>query len=221
VIPNLVIPVLNRYDLLQRAISSVDFEIRSLLIVDNGQGPTEEIAISDAFADVTYLPLPSNLGVSASWNLGVKLFPHDSYWLFSSNDAVFKPGALEEFSETGPDDVLLSPNFPRWQTFSVGENVIRNVGLFSEDLYPAYFEDDDFTMRVENAGFQLRRIETEVEHDNSSTLRAEPSFQYKNEISFANNRKRLAERRASGETGPGLWSLDVRRTNDWTKELER
>jgi len=60
-----------------------------------------------------------------------------------------------------------------------------------------------------------------VEHDNSSTLRAEPSFQYKNEISFANNRKRLAERRASGQTGPGLWDLDVRRVNDWTKELER
>ena len=220
-IPNLVIPVLNRYDLLQRAISSVDVEIRSLLILDNGQGPTDEIAIPDAFADVTYLPLPSNLGVAASWNLGIKLFPHDPLWLFSSNDAVFKPGALEEFAETGPDDVLLSPNFPHWQTFSVGENVIRNVGLFSEDLYPAYFEDDDFTMRVENSGFQLRRIETEIQHDNSSTLRAEPSFQYKNEISFANNRRRLAERRGRGETGAGVWDLDVRRANDWTKDLER
>lgn len=37
-IPNLTVPVLNRYDLLQRMLDSIDFPIRDLLIIDNGGG---------------------------------------------------------------------------------------------------------------------------------------------------------------------------------------
>jgi len=36
VIPNLIVPVLNRYDLLRRMLQSIDFPIRDLLIIDNG-----------------------------------------------------------------------------------------------------------------------------------------------------------------------------------------
>jgi len=220
VIPNLIVPVLNRYDLLQRALSSVDFDVRSLLIIDNGQGPEEELSLNDSFSEVTYLPLPSNLGVSASWNLGVKLFPHDKSWTFLSNDAVFTPGSLAEFAEVQADEVLVSANFPHWQAFAVGEDVVRTVGLWSEDFYPAYFEDNDFTRRLESHGFEIRRIESEVQHDNSSTIRSSEDFRDKNAISYENNRKRFAEKVAAGDLSAGPWSLDVRRANDWTKRLE-
>lgn len=219
-LPNLIVPVLNRYDLLQRAISSVDEDVRSLLILDNGQGPEDQLTIPDRFEDVTYLPLPSNLGVAASWNLGVKLFPHDPSWTFLSNDAVFTPGSLAELAAVGSDEVVVSANFPYWQAFAVGEDVIRTVGLWSEDLYPAYFEDDDFTRRVEANNLRIRRIESEIDHDNSSTIRASEHFRDRNAISFDNNRKRFAEKVASGDLDAGAWNLDVRRANDWTKRFE-
>jgi hypothetical protein len=35
-LPNLIVPVLNRYDLLQRMLDSIDFPVRDMLIIDNG-----------------------------------------------------------------------------------------------------------------------------------------------------------------------------------------
>jgi len=35
---------------------------------------------------MTWLHMPSNLGVADSWNLGIKSFPHDDRWFFASND---------------------------------------------------------------------------------------------------------------------------------------
>jgi hypothetical protein len=35
-LPNLIVPVLNRYDLLRRMFQSINYPIRDLLIVDNG-----------------------------------------------------------------------------------------------------------------------------------------------------------------------------------------
>jgi hypothetical protein len=41
-IPNLIIPVLNRYDLLERMLQSIDYPIAHLLIIDNGAAKVEE-----------------------------------------------------------------------------------------------------------------------------------------------------------------------------------
>ena len=35
-IENLIVPVLNRYDLLQRMLDSVDVKVEHLLVIDNG-----------------------------------------------------------------------------------------------------------------------------------------------------------------------------------------
>ena len=60
-IPNLIIPVLNRYDLLQRLLDSIDFPIGDLLIIDNG-GQVQELRFPDFVLNSHILPLPSNLG---------------------------------------------------------------------------------------------------------------------------------------------------------------
>jgi len=41
-IPNLIIPVLNRYDLLDRMLASIDYPVAHLLIIDNGASQVEE-----------------------------------------------------------------------------------------------------------------------------------------------------------------------------------
>jgi GT2 family glycosyltransferase len=152
VIPNLIVPVLNRYDLLQRLLDSIDYPIGHVFIIDNGDGPSEVIEMPDTVTEVTYSPMPNNLGVSGSWNLGIKALPYDPKWLIVSNDAYFTEGALEEFSKAGNDEIVLSSNFPHWQAFSIGEGVIREVGLWDERIYPAYYEDDDYKRRCALAG---------------------------------------------------------------------
>ena len=82
-LPNLIVPVLNRYDLLQRMLDSIDFPVRDMLIIDNG-GELDTVAFPKPVLNSHVLSMPSNLGVAGSWNLGIKLFPHDSVWTFAS-----------------------------------------------------------------------------------------------------------------------------------------
>ena len=58
---NLIVPVLNRYDLLQRMLDSVDVQVEHLLVIDNGTG--SDLFFSDKFENVTVLDMPANLGV--------------------------------------------------------------------------------------------------------------------------------------------------------------
>ena len=125
-LPNLIVPVLNRYDLLRRMFQSIHYPIRDLIIIDNG-GEFYDVLHSEFVENVRVLNLPSNLGVAASWNLGIKLFPHDDRWFFASNDIVYLPGALERLSEARRDEITLSDMFPFWHTFSAGVEPLRSV----------------------------------------------------------------------------------------------
>lgn len=215
-LPNLIVPVLNRYDLLNRMLDSVDYPIGHLLVIDNG-GWLEEIADFQHFTKVTILNMPSNLGVGASWNLGVKLLPHHNRWFFASNDMVYKPGALEKLSEARTDEITLSDMFPHWHTFCLGEEAVNAVGLFDEALYPAYFEDNDYMRRADYCGINVRRMSIPTEHDNSSTIRSDPEYSAKNDQSFRRNSAYFHDKIARQDYSAGQWSLDVRRLNDWGK----
>ena len=211
---NLIVPVLNRYDLLDRMLASIDYPVYELLIVDNG-GDLERIRYNENVINVHIVNLPSNLGVAASWNLGIKLFPHDDRWFFASNDMVYLPGALEGLSEARRDEITLSDMFPFWHTFSVGEEVVRRVGLFDEALYPAYFEDNDYQRRAVHKNVHIRSVSIPTQHENSSTIGADRGLREKNAVSFQNNAIYYNDKMAKDDYGQGAWSLDRRRRNAW------
>jgi GT2 family glycosyltransferase len=218
-IPNLIVPVLNRYDLLAEMLASVDFPVQHLLIIDNGasvtEKPAEPLQVSDWFSEVTYLPMPSNLGVAASWNLGIKLLPHDSRWFIVSNDVKFDPGAVEQFSFAPMDRITLSASSPYWQAFMLPDTVVQGVGLFSEDLYPAYFEDTCYSWRMKQHNLPEPATVGGVHHSNSATVKSNPSFGRKNDRTFDRNRKRLRSRKDAGDLRAGVWDLSIRRANEW------
>ena len=72
---NVIIPTFNRAEKVVRAISSVlsqtctDFEI---IVVDDGSTDETEHAVGQFGEHIIYIPHPSNLGVSAARNTGVK-----------------------------------------------------------------------------------------------------------------------------------------------------
>jgi len=185
-----------------------------LLIVDNG-GDLERIRYNENVINVHIVNLPSNLGVAASWNLGIKLFPHDDRWFFASNDMVYLPGALEGLSEARRDEITLSDMFPFWHTFSIGEEVVRRVGLFDEALYPAYFEDNDYQRRAVHKNVHIRSVSIPTQHENSSTIGADRGLREKNAVSFQNNAIYYNNKMAKNDYGQGAWSLDRRRRNAW------
>jgi GT2 family glycosyltransferase len=210
-IENLIVPVLNRYDLLQRMLDSVDLPVEHLLVIDNGTGA--DLTFSDKFDKVTVLAMPANLGVAGSWNLGIKSFPYAQRWFIISNDVQFNPGALEELSKARRDEITLTARFPHWQAFALGDEAVSDIGLFDESLFPAYFEDNDYTRRAEFVGVNIRRLEIDVSHENSSTIKA--GYQDKNAKTYAANDRYFERKIANNDYTAGSWSLEIRRENGW------
>jgi GT2 family glycosyltransferase len=206
----LIVPVLNRYDLLQRMVDSIDIPLE-LLVLDNGDA-LETLKVPN-MVDARVLHLPTNQGVAGSWNLGIKLYPFESVWFFSSADTVYKPGTLEKMSHAKTDSITLNSEFPYWQTFAIGEEVVRRIGLFDENLYPIYFEDNDYMKRADEAGIKIEYLAAPVSHDNSSTIRSDENLARQNDRTFSNNSEYF---RAKTE-GRWDWLLDRRRSNYWAR----
>jgi GT2 family glycosyltransferase len=213
---NLIVPVLNRYDLLQRMLDSVDVAVEHLLIIDNGAShqPRLILDLDDNFKKVTHLPMPANLGVSGSWNLGIKSFPYAQRWFIVSNDVVFAPGALAKLAEAKRDEITLTGSAPHWQAFALGDEAVSDLGLFDEcGFFPAYFEDNDYMRRADFAGVNVRRVDIELSHDNSSTIKA--GYENKNAKTFFANQKLHEAKIANNDYSAGVYSLDIRRENGW------
>jgi hypothetical protein len=167
-IPMMVVPTLTRHDLLDRMLRSVDHHVGHLVVIDNsgrgivgGSGPWERM---------TVLPMPSNLGVAASWNLAVRMAHREPYVLVCSDDMWWPAGVLAEVSRIASEETLvLSGTWPHWQAFALGMGVVARVGLFDEGYYPAYFEDLEYLRRCEAAGIRPV-MGPGTGHENSSTL---------------------------------------------------
>jgi GT2 family glycosyltransferase len=208
---NLIVPVLNRYDLLQRMLDSVDVPVDHLLVIDNGTGAN--LTFSDKFKKVTVLDMPANLGVSGSWNLGIKSFPYAHRWFIVSNDVVFEPGALEQLAQAQRDEITLTGAAPHWQAFALGDEAVSDIGLFDESLFPAYFEDNDYMRRADFVGVNIRLIDLKLSHANSSTIKA--GYMDKNAKTFASNERHYQSKIANNDYTAGGWSLEIRRENGW------
>jgi GT2 family glycosyltransferase len=218
---NMIVPVLNRYDLLQKMLDSVDVPVRHLLIIDNGaSGVMEDVEIDlpDCVEHTSYLPMPANLGVAASWNLGVKLFPYDDRWFIVSNDVVFQPGALERLSEARVDAITLSSMFPHWQAFCLGYEALRRLGLFDEAFFPAYFEDSDMDRRAQRYGVPVVQMQIPMTHENSSTLKADPHYKNRNANTFVTNNRHYSNKVSNNDFTAGGWSVERRRQNGWERD---
>ena len=218
---NLIVPVLNRYDLLQRMLSTIDYPIDHILIIDNGSAyrdHTPHLEVNDHVSNVWYLPMPSNLGVSESWNLGIKLFPHHKRWFIVSNDVWFDPGTIQQFADLPHGVFGKASNSPSWQTFIVPDLVIQKVGLWDPNLYPAYFEDNDFERRMEHHGFHPHAV-APVNHENSSTIKSDPELNRRNNDTFQRNRKYYDRKSAAGDVTGGVYDLAIRRANEWLPTL--
>jgi GT2 family glycosyltransferase len=192
-------------------LDSVDVSVDHLLVIDNGTG--SDLTFNENFKKVTVLNMPANLGVSGSWNLGIKSFPYAHRWFIASNDVVFEPGALEKLSQARRDEITLTGDAPHWQAFALGDEAVGDIGLFDECLFPAYFEDNDYMRRAEFVGVNIRRLELKLRHDNSSTIKA--GYQEKNAKTYIKNEKHYQSKIESNDYTAGGWSLEIRRANGW------
>jgi hypothetical protein len=212
----LTIPVLNRYDLLDRLIDSIDYSVKEIFIINNGK---EKYTNKNKNFNVKIIDLPSNLGVAGSWNLAIKLYPHLKYWCFSSADSVFEKGEFKKMVDlSGPDKLCLSTHYT--SSFSIGENIIRKVGLFDENYYPIYREYIDYYHRMEKLNltsciqFNSFSINSD-ENDHAMTIKSDIDLFNKNKITEENNKKYFDNKIKLNNIKYNEWDIDIRRKNSW------
>lgn len=219
-IPVMVVPILTRPELLYRMLSTVDATVERLVVIDNGLVVNRhalDAALLDAPGHIYsrfVLSMPTNLGVAASWNLGIKSSPYAPWWMISNFDVTFPRGSLDRLAEESESGALtLAQASPPWSCFTIGENVVAEVGLFDEGFYPAYYEDLDYTRRCASGGAKVVHSTAPVHHDNSSTLMA--GYGAKNDRTFPHNRAYHDHKASTGDMSAGTWSLTRRRLLSW------
>lgn len=213
-IPALIVPVLNRFDLLENFITSIDYPVKHLLIIDNSgnyQMPTD---IYDGV--VTVLNMPSNFGVAGSWNLGIKSFPFAPYWVIASNDVSFQPNQLEKFHKLSNPDLIIKSS-QGWSCFSIGSNIIENVGLFDENFHPAYYEDVDYESRLQKLNLSSNITSSDIGlivYDCATTIKDSESFFKKNIITNESNYQYWQNKYDTDDISAGQYRLQRRIDND-------
>lgn len=212
-IPVLIIPVLNRFDLLEMVLDSIDYPVENILIVDNSN------SYKTSRENVHVLNMPSNLGVAASWNLGIKLFPHSDYWVIGSNDTIWLPNAMKDMHDSSDSDSLVMSN-EAWNTFSIGTNIVKEIGLFDENYYPAYCEDTDYMerMRLHNINNKIKWTSIQTKCMGSSmTMNSNDEFLKRNEYTGPSNWQYYLNKIYSSDSHYDCykWDLQRRINQDW------
>ena len=211
-VPVLIVPILNRYDLLDRCIASIDYPVGVLMVIDNGD--SDWVYQSNPYVGrVVVWRVPNNLGCCTSWNFGIVANQMAPWWLISGNDNVFEPGALETFVvEARRDAVVLSASHPRWTAFTIGDEVVQKVGLFDDNYHPCYFDDNDFTMRCKALGVDVVDGHARVKHDNSSTIHSDSTyFDWNQKVIFPASNDYYQNKLSSGDFTAGRFDLERRR----------
>ena len=214
-IPAVIIPVLNRFDLLEECISSIDCEVEHLLIVDNSGQYSIPAGLYGGKA--TVLNMPANMGVAGSWNLGIKSFPFAPYWIIASNDIKYASGQLQKLADNSSPDVVIKTS-QAWSSFSIGSNIVKKVGLFDENYHPAYYEDTDYESRMRRLGLgdscQSKNINV-IAYGAATTIQNEERLFNRNIVTNESNYQYWQKKfNSDGAVDAGQYDLQRRIDND-------
>ena len=207
----MIVPILRGPEILYRMLATIDYPIKKLVIIDNGDclntatgWPVEHVQSTKV------IKMPANLGVAGSWNLGIKSAPFAPWWLIVNFDVEWPSGSLRMFAEQSTDNLVLANSPQPWSAFAIGSDAVDKVGLFDEGFHPAYFEDNDYELRCQVEGVEVKRSNIAIVHHNSSTI---GFFGEINNRTYSSNAEYFDAKRR--EPGPGGWSLRRRRVNSW------
>jgi hypothetical protein len=230
-IPVIGVPVLNRGDLLLDMVNSIDYPVGKLAIVQNGHDADVVEAIDKIKLGINpniksvYISIPfRNLGVSPSWNHIITSFPEASLIVMPSSDIKFGSGDLAKIMETHqtrPDAFLLIDGFA---CFAITQTVVEKVGLFDENIYPCYFEDNDYHRRMKLAKVEeLKMVNLAVIHQGGSqTIMSDSFYNTANGRTFSMNGEYYTDKWGHTTTPHDYDSMkqhpfgnETRQVNDW------
>jgi GT2 family glycosyltransferase len=182
-IPVLGVPVLNRGDLAERMLESVDVDTAETLVILNGDPDDTRAMLRGRL--VTYIDPGFNLGVAASWNFIIRARPAAPWWLIVNADIEFGSGDLARLVDVMEDPAPQLACLYEFGAFAINQAAVDLVGWFDENFHPIYFEDNDYRWRCKLAGVPVKQLLSHTRHENSATIAS--GFARHNERTFPRN----------------------------------
>jgi len=195
------IPTLNRLDLLYPALLyyEIDFPNTKKIIVDNGN---QDLGWNLDKVSAMVIENEKNVGVAASWNQLCKaIFKEHEYALILNDDIYLgrQGWQIDSFFtwldmqtlENGPlsrADFFVGPK--DWCAFIISKKCYEEVGEFDDRFFPAYYEDNDYAMRMKLMG---KKIET-VPFLDPSVFRGSESMKKDSGINGEESKKKYIEK---------------------------
>lgn len=130
-------------------------------------------SIKEPFVPVVVDNWDINRGVAAGWNHGIQrsIDMGIDQFVIMNDDTYFQSGSYpsqlirELDNETG--FVMGEEGFAY---FATNKNAIERIGWFDENIWPAYYEDNDFARRTKLEGMHYKAIiHSKIIHEKSKT----------------------------------------------------
>lgn len=162
---------------------------------------------------------PQGNSVSAAWNLGLKLGKKNKseYILTINNDLLFHSQAIDnlvKFARTHSEFILWTATewpdlrtikkatwdnsfseHPHFSCFMVSPKITNIVGYFDENLQGAYFEDNDYHLRILLSGNKAAATTTaKFYHYGSRTANVDEELKIKTKRNYEYNRAYLKKK---------------------------
>ena len=224
-IPVLIVPVLNRPELLEQMLASIDHQVEKVVVIDNGDVVDPLIGGRHLYPFRVRVIAPGhNLGVAASWNLGIKATPLAPWWCIVNSDLTFGPGDLARLDESVNPQANAVYYSLGMAAFGVTYHAIKAVGFWDEAIHPAYDEDIDWQRRARLVG--TLEVETGFtgSHVGSATIHSDPVLRMLNGRTHAANDIYYAAKWGGPKQGGETYSTPFNRgghVGDWRPDIER
>lgn len=170
-----LIPTLTGKDRTLRLCDQLCGQVSEVVVVDNGR------LFDKAPRGVEVISPGYNLGVPASWNVGLGRMATDlnlGAVLFVNDDVVLRDDTLEGYLEPRLADGTIGvfPDDHPYALFLLNAEALFRIGYFEEAFWPAYSEDRDYDYRISlcerRLGVSMRHIiPRNFEHEQSTTSR--------------------------------------------------
>jgi GT2 family glycosyltransferase len=172
------IPTINCADLLNEALIKYfeDFKNTEIFIVDNGN---QEIVTREK-QFVIYRP-ESNLNVSGSWNLIMDYANRvGATHVLMLNDDVYLGKEEQEINSLIElnNHIGFFNSYYYWSSFILNVKEYNRIGIFDQQHFPNYFNDNDFFYRMQLLETKMSFTHTldPVVQRNSMTIAKDPSL---------------------------------------------
>jgi GT2 family glycosyltransferase len=179
---------MDKHRYLPRLLKSIDYPVDMICIQIGNSDPLivqqiiEDVQftrIANPKLNIQISTLDINPGSAKGFNFGLRnmmLSPSKPAWvLVVNNDIAFYPGVLNRIQQQVSQALVSNPSFGigftslccggEWSAVIFTRRMVTEVGFFDENFYPAYYEDDDYGIRVHLSSYKAMRFpNTAMQH---------------------------------------------------------